>query len=552
MNGSMLRNENGVANHDFTIDVITTQGHCNFKFSYCLRLAAVLYQALTDSGADEPSRRTPRPAFSSRRLPRLSATQQRPTLSQIAMHLIDPALSSHSQIRWSSSDSHSTSDPQRGSDKNEQSGNETNDSSFASAFGFQSLSGLFHQPARPQRYSRPSDSHAESETPSIDPSFPSKTEDRIEKKDNRMGEGFFKSVSPSKERADQTVGPSLTTSESSQGGLQTATDGSIRADPSSGAKKREPKVYRLQSQRKRTPLVRHIARDPATRKHVSLPGHPQQEKTINPFLRRSKERATNVKSRPQREVKAPWGMADDYIGMLESTSGMAAANDQGRSEAVDSTQSVQVGIDTATQKGDRLTHVTPSGQAHMVDVGAKPATRRVAIAFAAVVFKNPDPFRLIFENANKKGDVLAVARVAGIMAAKRTSELIPLCHPVTISKSEVDVELIAPGVNNTLWSSNKHGVVAIRTLVECNGATGVEMEALTAASTAALTVYDMCKAVDRSMRINNACLLYKCGGKSGLYAVARWYERLDEEFLLERGLEVPTEERGKEVGSGSG
>ena len=123
----------------------------------------------------------------------------------------------------------------------------------------------------------------------------------------------------------------------------------------------------------------------------------------------------------------------------------------------------------------------------MVDVGAKPNSARVAIAYAVVSFSNPEPFRLIFENNNKKGDVLGVARIAGIMAAKRTSDLIPLCHPISISKVEVDVKLVAPHALDRTGASNKHGNVTIESRVETTGPTGVEMEALTAATAASLS-----------------------------------------------------------------
>ena len=149
-----------------------------------------------------------------------------------------------------------------------------------------------------------------------------------------------------------------------------------------------------------------------------------------------------------------------------------------------------------------LTHFDARGAAHMVDVGAKEATHRVATASGRITM-NPATFRLIAAGRAKKGDVLGVARIAGIMAAKRTSELIPLCHPLPITA--VTVDLSADGDDG----------VAIEAVVRTTGRTGVEMEALTAASVAALTVYDMCKAVDRGMRIDGLRVVAKSGGKSG-------------------------------------
>ncbi len=148
-----------------------------------------------------------------------------------------------------------------------------------------------------------------------------------------------------------------------------------------------------------------------------------------------------------------------------------------------------------------LTHLDAQGKARMVDVGAKPETRRVARA-SAVLRTRPDVVQAISEGRVPKGDVQAVARVAGIMAAKRTSELIPLCHPLSLDSVAVDLEL----------SGDR---VLVQTTVECTGKTGVEMEALTAASVAALAVYDMCKALDRAMVIERVRLEEKSGGKSG-------------------------------------
>ena len=152
-----------------------------------------------------------------------------------------------------------------------------------------------------------------------------------------------------------------------------------------------------------------------------------------------------------------------------------------------------------------LTHFDAEGQAHMVDVSDKPVTARVAVA-EGFVRMTPETLAAITGGEAKKGDVLGVARLAGIMGAKKTSELIPLCHPLPITKVALELEPIAdlPGIR----------IVAT---VKTGGQTGVEMEALTAVSTAALTVYDMVKAVDKSMEITGIRLLLKEGGKSGRY-----------------------------------
>jgi cyclic pyranopterin phosphate synthase len=151
----------------------------------------------------------------------------------------------------------------------------------------------------------------------------------------------------------------------------------------------------------------------------------------------------------------------------------------------------------------RLTHLGQSGEANMVDVGDKADTSRTAIAEATVTMK-PETLAMILAGNAKKGDVLGTARIAGIMAAKRTHELIPLCHPLLLTKVFVDIvpDETLPGVRVTA-------------LARVNGKTGVEMEALTAASVACLTVYDMAKAVDRGMVISGVRVVEKSGGKSG-------------------------------------
>ncbi|KAI5209603.1 molybdenum cofactor biosynthesis prote [Aureobasidium subglaciale] len=168
-----------------------------------------------------------------------------------------------------------------------------------------------------------------------------------------------------------------------------------------------------------------------------------------------------------------------------------------------------------------LTHLTSSGEAHMVDVGQKASTDRLAIAVGYVRFGTTDTYNLIMENLNKKGDVLGVARIAGIMAAKRCSDLVPLCHPIPITKITVDVRTIAPG-RRTVFGGHRHGMVAVEARVQTHGKTGVEMEALTAVTGACLTVYDMCKAADKYMAITSACVVYKAGGKSGEFLHRRF------------------------------
>lgn len=155
-----------------------------------------------------------------------------------------------------------------------------------------------------------------------------------------------------------------------------------------------------------------------------------------------------------------------------------------------------------------LTHFDAQGQAHMVDVAAKPATHRIAIAEGRIVML-PATLALIASGSAKKGDVLGIARIAGIMAAKKTSELIPLCHPLALTRVAVDFELI-----------EADNAVECRATVETVGPTGVEMEALTAVQIALLTIYDMCKAADRGMTIDGVRVLEKHGGKSGSWQIS--------------------------------
>jgi cyclic pyranopterin phosphate synthase len=153
----------------------------------------------------------------------------------------------------------------------------------------------------------------------------------------------------------------------------------------------------------------------------------------------------------------------------------------------------------------KLTHLGKRGEAHMVDVGSKAPTERIATAQGRVAMSGAT-LELVLKGNAKKGDVLSAARLAGIMAAKRTHELIPLCHPLALSKISVDIEP----------DRNKSGLI-VNATAKVTGQTGVEMEALTAVAVACLTIYDMVKAVERSMTIDNIRLIEKRGGKSGTY-----------------------------------
>jgi cyclic pyranopterin phosphate synthase len=150
-----------------------------------------------------------------------------------------------------------------------------------------------------------------------------------------------------------------------------------------------------------------------------------------------------------------------------------------------------------------LTHFNAAGEAHMVDVGAKAVTRRTAVA-EGLIRMSPETLALIQQGGHKKGDVLGVARIAGIMGAKRTADLVPLCHPLALTRVEIGLTVLA-----------EKSAIYSQATVETQGQTGVEMEALCAVQVSLLTVYDMCKAVDRGMTIEGVRLLEKVGGRSG-------------------------------------
>ena len=215
-----------------------------------------------------------------------------------------------------------------------------------------------------------------------------------------------------------------------------------------------------------------------------------------------------------------------YLSLLSSRHGLGAAP---HSLFFSTTAAARLGSSSSNSSSDkndpapRLTHVSDSGSAHMVSISDKQPTKRTATARCTVRFSHPAVLGLIRANEMKKGDVLGVARVAGIMAAKRTPDLIPLCHPVAVSHVRVDLTLGGPDDSHGTGAA-AGGRIEIAATVSCDGKTGVEMEALTAASTAALTVYDMCKAVDKHMVIDGLRVVLKEGGRSG-----RWVEGVQEE-----------------------
>ena len=369
---------------------------------------------------------------------------------------------------------------------------------------------------------------------------------RPTKKEHNSDESFFRTFTPNsesnsrpaaQESAPQSDSPApkpQSTSKKTTIADGAATEGTGNQAEAADVSRNLARNSATSGKVNETPIRRYVTPEPS--RGTSL----QRRRTPKPFDSRGGRDAVTVRRpRWQSPPDMPWGLSQGATDTAESKAELPFAKpdpNSGHTEVAGARETVSTSL---PQNGKELSHVTSSGEAHMVDVGNKPATRRVAIAIAHVWFSNPEPFRLIFENNNKKGDVLGVARVAGIMAAKRTSDLIPLCHPIAITKLDVDVKLDAPGTSDDVNGHRAYGSVSIQALVESVGPTGAEMEALTAATVAALTAYDMCKAVDRRMKIREGYVVYKSGGKSGFYVKSPWAKQIKKEFFVERNLEPP-------------
>ncbi|KAI7709584.1 molybdenum cofactor biosynthesis prote [Hortaea werneckii] len=443
-------------------------------------------------------------------------------------------------------------------------------------FGFQSLSGLFEEPPR-GRYSRPKDPQdwqtisGGAESAESSPLKPSEEmEDRSlastgpasvveEEPIERSEAAFCTQFSPegqdSQSQEERKLSgrvnflPSLSEDKTLSPQEEPLSSKKSRNSPSSRAR-HERHMDRIWDRRRRGRSVKSSGQSLTSRKHPASSSTAIQSskpRQSNPFSLPSPPQEPSGTSfrRVRLDTSTPkqtaWG-----IPVNESASETQEASDQLTEAAgppLRARVAPSISGDDRNLSEHKLTHLTSSGDAHMVDVGGKAATRRVAIAFGYVRFSNPEPFRLVSENSNKKGDVLGVARIAGIMAAKRTSDLIPLCHPLPITKVEVDVQIRDPNSSSTLWKDNEHGIATIQAQVECFGPTGVEMEALTAVAAASLTVYDMCKAVDHLMRIETSRVVYKSGGKNGVDFLGQWARLMGEGFFKQRALELPDSRR---------
>jgi molybdenum cofactor biosynthesis protein MoaC len=402
--------------------------------------------------------------------------------------------------------------------------------SLVSSFGFQSLTGLFQEEPK-GRYSRPkpdadsmtvnkSGSAATDPTVASVPAYKTAEFLAARERTKKVDAGFF---------SPQSV-PQITTVRKHVAGMPL--DRSILT----------------RRQRQKTQLgsydsdARVAARSFYT-KDVER-AKAQVARTLDPFRRgNAVSSASKGEDAGGKEAENAWGIGEGAMRTIDSITdpdaSMTAVDDVSDSH-------IRTRLDVKSSTA-RLTHVKSTGEAHMVDVGAKPSTRRAAVAHAIVSFSNAQPFQLILENNNKKGDVLGVARIAGIMAAKRTPDLIPLCHPLAISKVELDANINppTPSRGGGARQISPFGGVELQALVETVGPTGVEMEALTAVVAAALTVVDMCKAVDREMVLGEARVVYKMGGNSGVHLHQGWARKRGLAWLAEKGLEFPEKDRAR-------
>ncbi|KAK5726964.1 hypothetical protein LTR15_002855 [Elasticomyces elasticus] len=474
-----------------------------------------------------------------------------------------------------------TSHARHFSSSNLRQADDTEDTGLASRFGFQSLTGLFAEEAPRGRYSRP---RAETPTPArkVDESKPEvkdvKPPNGVRKSrssDEPADHAFFKSAHVAQNSPTVTKPAQARSSPIASSPLASALPQSdqslfrvVEGDSKRGLVA-APRTRRQRLEARRwdknldgVPPVfskrRAAAEEFYRAKRVGVSANSRESASVSredrsrsvvpdPFARSSRQ--SPLVGTPKLESgtqDGAWGFSEDAMETIDSMSDphstpLASPEPEPPTVAADPKASMRP--TPPAHAPAKLTHLTSSGEAHMVDVGAKANTRRVAVALAYVRFSNPEPFRLIFENSNKKGDVLGTARIAGIMAAKRTSDLIPLCHPIAISKVEVEANLRAATSGQFLATRkrNRFGVIELQAIVETVGPTGVEMEALSAVTGAALTVYDMCKAVDKFMDIDGAKVVYKTGGRSGTYASSEWFQSDDvgRAWFESRGVAIP-------------
>lgn len=396
-------------------------------------------------------------------------------------------------------------------------------------FGFQSLGSLFPAPPSPGRYSRPKERRAEdaaSKDTEVRAPSANVQEDAQSASPAEATETDLKgTTSQTKSILEEENAAKTSSAPNDVSAISERTLARRVHEPEGGASvgRRRERLPAKKSQDSAQPRTIKPARG--------------ERKIPNPFTKTKRAVPSDESSTDTRPNAKAWGLSQEDQDTIDSISNPPAPpvkfNDV--QEVVESSDNI-----SATPARPRLTHVNSAGEAHMVDVGDKASTKRVAIAVAHVGLTK-EAYDQIVDNSNKKGDVLGIARIAGIMAAKRTADIIPLCHPLAISKAEVDVYVVPLVARNQrgkhYWSHTRQrgSLVAIQARVECVGPTGVEMEALMAVQGAALTVFDMCKAVDKTMTIHGAKVVYKAGGRSGLSVDLDWKKHVSKESFMESG-----------------
>jgi len=264
-----------------------------------------------------------------------------------------------------------------------------------------------------------------------------------------------------------------------------------------------------------TPSGSRLGRDrsavaPTTKRPQKAAKKSRKSAARNPLAKIGHKVAPPKDATESQLSKEAWGLSHEDHDTTEPTSSPSTSD-----------------TTTTTPTTPQQTHVRPTGEAHMVDVGSKPATKRTAIAIANVPVSKR-VYAAIEANTLAKGDVLSTARIAGIMAAKRTSDLIPLCHPIPITKITLDAYLVPNNRISSFWRASGR-LVALQATVETVGPTGVEMEALVAVQGAGLTVVDMCKGMEKGLMIDGARVVYKAGGRSGVWVDDRWRDEVGSE-----------------------
>ena len=362
-------------------------------------------------------------------------------------------------------------------------------------FGFQSLGSLFPPSPAPGRYSQPKERRAEEKQEAV----PSTVH-----QERATGEVSQKDASR-KPAVEAPFFGSVSTPEHSDGASELGNFFRLRLG----------KDGQASSSAAETPSGSRLGRDrsavaPTTKRPQKAAKKSRKSAARNPLAKIGHKVAPPKDATESQLSKEAWGLSHEDHDTTEPTSSPSTSD-----------------TTTTTPTTPQLTHVRPTGEAHMVDVGSKPATKRTAIAIANVPVSKR-VYAAIEANTLAKGDVLSTARIAGIMAAKRTSDLIPLCHPIPITKITLDAYLVPNNRISSFWRASGR-LVALQATVETVGPTGVEMEALVAVQGAGLTVVDMCKGMEKGLMIDGARVVYKAGGRSGVWVDDRWRDEVGSE-----------------------